>query len=72
MVLVAGGDTSDLSKALETANTLFKHIGAKAIGNVFSLHTDYVGEAKGTRAKDDKDALRAARNVAFQLNKLNT
>lgn len=72
LVLVAGGDTRDLSKALGTANTLFKHIGVKAIENVFSLHTDSVGGAKGTRAKDDKDALRTARKVAFQLNELNT
>ncbi|GKX32270.1 hypothetical protein SH1V18_47500 [Vallitalea longa] len=70
LILVGGGDTNDLSKALDTANTLFKHLGVKSIGNVFSLQTDSVCGLKGTRAKDDIEALKTARELANQLSKM--
>lgn len=70
LILVGGGDTTDLSKALSTANTLFKHINARSIGSVFSLHTDSIGDSVGIPAKDDLDAIKAIEELASRLNQM--
>jgi multimeric flavodoxin WrbA len=72
LILVGGGDTSDLSKALGTAKTLFKHIGVTSIGNVLSLHTDSICGTKGIRAKDDVEAIKNANEIAYKLNQICT
>jgi hypothetical protein len=70
MILAAGGDTKDLSKALSTSNTLFKHISVNSIGNVMSLHTDSFNNNIGIRARDDSKALSTAHELAIKLNEM--
>ena len=65
LLISAGGDSGNLEeRAFKTASYIFGQINTKLIGMACAMHTNDLP------AKDDGEALRKARELALQLNKL--
>ena len=65
LIISAGGDTKDYKPSLRTANIIFKQMNTTSIGSVYTINTNNIP------AKEDKDALCKARELALKLNELN-
>ena len=64
-LIITGGGDGSAEPAIVSAGIILRHINAKSIGTVVSLHTN------GIAAKDDAEALGKAREIALRLNELN-
>lgn len=62
IVIITGGGDGNPESALKSANTIFRQINTELIGTVLSLDTNELS------AKEDKKALRIARELALSLN----
>lgn len=64
VIISAGGDTKDYERSLKTANIILGQMNAKLIGIARTIHTNDIP------AKDDSEALAAARELAVKLNEM--
>ena len=65
LIISAGGDSKNLAaRAIESANIIFRHMNANLIGIASTLCTNEKS------AKEDTEALREARKLALELNRL--
>jgi multimeric flavodoxin WrbA len=64
LIISAGGDTKDYKPSLRTGNIIFKQMNTASIGSVYTINTNNIP------AKEDKEALLKARELAVKLNEL--
>jgi multimeric flavodoxin WrbA len=63
VLILTGGGGGSPARPLSTAKTIFRHLNAELIGQVYSLNTNVV------RSADDRAAMQKAKELALELNR---